>query len=52
MKTLDTSAISSSAFMPIKQGTLDFVANQQTKDLGEKIIRWYGIMHAIDLDSY
>ena len=38
MKTLDTSAINSNAFMPIKQGTLDFVANQQVKDLGELIL--------------
>jgi hypothetical protein len=24
----------------------------KTKDLGEKVVRWYGIMHAIDLDTY
>ena len=36
--------------VPIASGL--YLIHVKTKDLGEKIIRWYGIMHAIDLDSY
>ena len=36
--------------VPIASGL--YLIHVKNKDLGEKIVRWYGIMHAIDLDSY
>ena len=36
--------------VPIASGL--YLIHIKTKDLGEKIIRWYGIMHEIDLDTY
>ena len=36
--------------VPIASGL--YLIHIKTKDLGEKVVRWYGIMHAIDLDTY
>jgi len=36
--------------VPIASGL--YLIHVKTKDLGEKVVRWYGIMHAIDLDTY
>ena len=36
--------------VPIASGL--YLIHVKSKDLGEKIIRWYGIMHSIDLDTY
>ena len=36
--------------VPIASGL--YLIHIKTKDLGEKIIKWYGIMHEIDLDTY
>jgi hypothetical protein len=36
--------------VPISSGL--YIIHVKNKDLGEKIIRWYGIMHSIDLDTY
>lgn len=36
--------------VPIASGL--YLIHIKTKNLGEKVVRWYGIMHAIDLDSY
>ncbi|MBL7811733.1 MAG: hypothetical protein JNL57_05875 [Bacteroidetes bacterium] len=36
--------------VPISSGL--YLIHIKTKDLGEKVIRWYGIMHSIDLDTY
>jgi hypothetical protein len=36
--------------VPIASGL--YLIHVKSKELGEKVIRWYGIMHAIDLDSY
>lgn len=36
--------------VPISSGL--YLIHVKNKDLGEKIIRWYGIMHSIDLDTY
>ncbi|MBS3914950.1 MAG: hypothetical protein KG003_10645 [Bacteroidetes bacterium] len=36
--------------VPISSGL--YLIHVKSKDLGEKIIRWYGIMHSIDLDTY
>lgn len=36
--------------VPISGGL--YIIHVKAKNLGEKIIRWYGIMHSIDLDTY
>ena len=36
--------------VPISSGL--YLIHVKAPDLGEKIVRWYGIMHAIDLDTY
>jgi len=36
--------------VPISSGL--YLIHVKAPGLGEKIVRWYGIMHAIDLDSY
>ena len=36
--------------VPIASGL--YLIHIKTKDLGEKIIKWYGIMYEIDLDTY
>ena len=36
--------------VPISSGL--YLIHVKAKDLGEKIVRWYGIMHAVDLDTY
>lgn len=36
--------------VPISSGL--YLIHVKTKDLGEKVLRWYGIMHSIDLDTY
>ncbi|MSP57640.1 MAG: hypothetical protein CK532_00745 [Flavobacteriales bacterium] len=36
--------------VPISSGL--YLIHIKTKNLGEKVVRWYGIMHAIDLDIY
>jgi hypothetical protein len=36
--------------VPIASGL--YLIHVKAPRLGEKVIRWYGIMHAIDLDSY
>ncbi len=36
--------------VPIASGL--YLIHVKNKDLGEKIVRWYGIMHSIDLDTY
>jgi hypothetical protein len=36
--------------VPISSGL--YIIHVKSKTLGEKIIRWYGIMHTIDLDTY
>lgn len=36
--------------VPISSGL--YIIHVKTKNLGEKIIKWYGIMHSIDLDTY
>ena len=38
------------AGVPIASGL--YLIHVKTKDLGEKIVKWYGIMHEIDLDTY
>ena len=36
--------------VPIASGL--YLIHVKAPGLGEKIIRWYGIMHAVDLDTY
>jgi len=36
--------------VPISSGL--YLIHVKAKDLGEKVVRWYGIMHAVDLDTY
>jgi flagellar hook assembly protein FlgD len=36
--------------VPIASGL--YLIHVKAPRLGEKVVRWYGIMHAIDLDSY
>jgi len=38
------------ASVPIASGL--YIIHVKAHDLGEKVVRWYGIMHSVDLDSY
>jgi len=38
------------ASVPIASGL--YIIHVKAPDLGEKVVRWYGIMHSVDLDSY
>jgi hypothetical protein len=36
--------------VPISSGL--YLIHVKSPGLGEKVVRWYGIMHAVDLDTY